>query len=344
MVDTSSTWPIGLIIQTVGYGINIFGKHVMRRAGVEKKPGCSWLYLYSAILVTTMGIMEVFALMFMPSSVASACAGLAQVWNCVLAPFTLGEPLTRQRLAASAIILVGTVAAAVCAGSEGANHDSTRAEFISMLESDTAIVFYAIMGSSATVSLLLYLYGPASTPRALCIAIFGGGSAGLYFFETIAIDLATPCVFDTAEACSALVPNSTVPYNPGADPLFLSFSLCALFFGFFFCLVVLAFGLRTYPALLLVTLYEAFVVIFGNLSGLLVLGEYEALSGGQLAGFSVATLVIVLGLLTLLVWPTRLLGDGDAVVYAGPHASAGREAGTKRPPGEASTLLPSGKA
>ena len=101
-------------------------------------------------------------------------------------------------------------------------------------------------------------------------------------------------------------------------------------------LQVLAWGLRTYPALTLITVYEAFLVISGNLCGLLVMHEAHGMSASQLVGFGCSTCLIVVGLAAVLVWPTSLLGDGDIPV---PYPCARPSRTLRSGKGESGVLL-----
>ena len=57
--------------------------------------------------------LDSYALTMAPVSVISTCAGLAVVWNVVLAPCTLGEQLTQVRVGAATAIVLGTLSMGV---------------------------------------------------------------------------------------------------------------------------------------------------------------------------------------------------------------------------------------
>lgn len=63
-------------------------------------------------------VLEVVSFGFAPQSTLAPLNGLALVWNTLLAPFTLGESLTANRVAACSIITASMVAIALV-GKEG---------------------------------------------------------------------------------------------------------------------------------------------------------------------------------------------------------------------------------
>lgn len=358
--DVSSTWPIGFVIQAASYGLNILGKHFMRHAGSRGERFCmSWKYAVAFLLLACDVVFSNFALTYASQSIISSCAGLAQVWNCLLAPLTLGEALTVQKATASAIVVVGTVAAAVSVGES--SEDLNRAELIALLTTGASIAFYILEAGWLVGATVLAVRGPQHL-RAFFFAGVAGAFAGIYFFQTIAVYLAEPCILGTVAECDALVaPDSG--YNPLSDPLFYWFVILAVLLGWVVAIGLLSYGLRTYDALYLITMYEAFVVVVGNLNGLLVMGDAQHMTAGQLVAFSISTAVIVLGLLVLLYWPKAWLGDGERPLPPAPMhglARLGRLLGErdappppqdqdqamtkKRPLSEASELLPGGPA
>ena len=243
-----------------------------------------------------------WALTYAASSVVAACAGLAQVWNCLLAPYTLGEQLTHQRAAAAFTVVIGTVAAA-CFG-PSRSEDLTRDEYLALLTTGEAVTYYVLWSCWQLFATGMALRGPVSeVVRGGFLGSVAGNFGGIYFFETIAVDLGDACVLGTEADCVAL---GGVGYSVWADPVFWLFVVAALVLGWVVALGLLAYALRAFEALFMVTVYETALIVSGNLCGLLVMGEVDGMSGGSLAGFLISNAVSISGLFLLHYWPSAL--------------------------------------
>jgi len=258
---------------------------------------------------------------------------MAQVWNCLLAPYTLAEVLTVQRLVASIVIIGGTVAAALF----GPTRDtSTRGELLGLLTTGEAIGYYVAFAVWQCFAAFMTFLGPPHL-RGPFLGSLAGAFGGVMFFQTVAVDLSYDCIFGTAEKCDAI---GGPGYQPELDPFFWCMTLFAILFGYFAALGLLAYGLRTFEALFMVTIYETALIISGNLCGLLVLGEIKSMNAGSIAGYVLANFVVVSGLFILQRWPSSCLDPERAIPM--PYAERCQHVAAKADapsPNEASELL-----
>ena len=106
---------IGVGLDTVATFTGAVGKMLLRHAAVTGNP---WFYplgfLFTGIIDP---VFDAFAYSFAAASIVTACAGLVIVWTVILAPFYLGEPLTRSRACSALLICAGTIGTGVAAWS-----------------------------------------------------------------------------------------------------------------------------------------------------------------------------------------------------------------------------------
>ena len=99
-------WFLGVMLELIGTFFNLLGKQAFRQGALSGKwwwvplGFVGWYILYP--------ICDVLALNYAPSSLVFAVDGIIVVWNVLLAPQTLGEPVTVARLTAAALITLGT--------------------------------------------------------------------------------------------------------------------------------------------------------------------------------------------------------------------------------------------
>ena len=100
-------WVLGVGLDAVATLTGTVGKQLLRYAATTRNP---WYYPLGLFFTGVIDpIFDAAAYSFAAASIVTACAGLVIVWNVLLAPYTLGEPLTPSRKWAAALICVGTV-------------------------------------------------------------------------------------------------------------------------------------------------------------------------------------------------------------------------------------------
>ncbi|MDC0525851.1 hypothetical protein OAO87_02535 [bacterium] len=135
-------WVVGFLLESLGQLFNVCGKHLLRIAGKRQANYCTWEYQIGNLLMVTYVLFDLVAVRKASQAIVTACGGTAQAWNCLLAPFTVGEALTRQKLIGALVIAAGTVGAGSSQRAQATNesHDELTAH----LTSATAICFYTL--------------------------------------------------------------------------------------------------------------------------------------------------------------------------------------------------------
>ena len=105
--DKMFGWVLGVGLDAVATLTGTVGKQLLRYAATTRNPWYYPLGLFFTGIIDP--IFDAAAYSFAAASIVTACAGLVIVWNVLLAPYTLGEPLTPSRKWAAALICVGTV-------------------------------------------------------------------------------------------------------------------------------------------------------------------------------------------------------------------------------------------
>ena len=132
-------WPIGLLLDAVATLAGTGGKQLLRHAALTGKHR---YYALGLILTAVIDpIFDVAAYTYAAQSIIAAAAGLVVVWNVLLAPYTLGEALTRERKLGSALIFAGTLLVGV-SGSH-AEVERTPAQYLSLFARPEACAYYA---------------------------------------------------------------------------------------------------------------------------------------------------------------------------------------------------------
>ena len=102
----ASLWYYGVLLDAVATLSGACGKQLLRHAAVTGEVCYYPLgFLLTAIIDP---LFDVTAYSYAAQSIIAPCAGLAVVWNVLLAPFMLGETVTPARAAGAAFICLGT--------------------------------------------------------------------------------------------------------------------------------------------------------------------------------------------------------------------------------------------
>ena len=132
-----STWLAAVGVELCSTFLNVAGKQCFRQAHVAN------LKIYYVFAVLLMGISTAtssIAMLLGPNTLVSAIDGMIIVWNILLAPYTLGEPITVGRLTAGIVITFGTCMTAIF----GNHHNvlQTPTQYDEAILAWNAVVYY----------------------------------------------------------------------------------------------------------------------------------------------------------------------------------------------------------
>jgi len=294
---TNNLWWVGVLLDAVATLAGTAGKQLLRHASVTKK-----LRYYPLGLVCTAMIdpaFDISAYSFAAQSIIAPCAGMVVVWNVLLAPITLGEQLTWTRKLGALLICLGTI----CVGLFG-NHsevDRTVAEYLELFARGASLVYYFLFVLWSAVCWHFYKRGSPYV-SGFFVGAYGGSLAGNMFTTKAVVEM-LECLATSEEG----VP-SGCEQNPFLTPwpyLFILISLTLACVS----LYLLALGLTKFEALYMITVFEGFMIISGAISGNVVMYEAEGQPLYMLVLYSLAILLILLGLYILCRGEQRLAVD-----------------------------------
>lgn len=148
---SDNLWYLGVSLELMGTFLNVLGKHAIRRGALHK---LWWWYVLGMLgWVILYPVFNILALNYAPTNIVFSVDGIIVVWNVLLAPCTLGEAVTFQRMTASFIITIGTIGAGVF-GSHS-DIDSTSEEYVRAYSSASATVYYVLLVVVAFTGYLL---------------------------------------------------------------------------------------------------------------------------------------------------------------------------------------------
>lgn len=305
-------YALGIASELVGTLFNVSGKQLVRYAALT---GRNWPLLIGVLLWEGVyPLFDMVALLLAPESTVLSVDGMIVVWNIILAPYTLGEPITLSKLVAASVVTLGTAGAGVF-GSKG-ERERTSGEYLQLLGQPNSIVYYCIwlliVLSSAA---LLHRYELRSRVSGLWQGVLAGWFGGSAFILKVVLEYVKE-----GEWWSG--------YLWAFVALFGLYVSCAI--------LMLSFALKRHESTFIIPIYEGTVVLNGAINGYLVLNDYEGEAyRWQIATYWMSILVILFGLYLLVWWPAGVLGDGDAVVrwmnhhLRRPPGPTGREGGVR---------------
>ncbi len=294
-VTDNPLWYIGVLLDAVATLAGTGGKQLLRFAVITKNP---WYYPLGLVCTAMIDpAFDIAAYGFAAQSIIAPMAGMVVVWNIIIAPFTLGERLTRPRAAGAVLIILGTL----CVGLFGNHHEHKRSvdDYLTLFSSGLAITYYLVFAAWSAACSYYYVRG---TPfvSGFAIGALGGSLAGNMFTTKACVEM-IKCVATSEEDDPCEI---GCAYNPFYTPFPYLFMLISLTLA---CvsLYMLAVGLRTFEALYMITIFEGFMIVSGSISGNLVLYELEGQPTSSLALYSGAIVLILVGLYVLLVGESR---------------------------------------
>jgi hypothetical protein len=297
-----NSWWVGVLLEGFGAGLSASGKLMWRYAAMSRDP-VKWYAMGSLLSMVFYPVLDTTAYIFTSQQILSASSGYIISFNVLGATILLHETLTVSRACGVLVIVMGS-AASVAFGNH-LQYNYSAADYWNLLLQPSAIVYYAGLGGWLSFSAWALLTRRGSqvldvSLRPVLMAALGGSCSGNMWVTKVAMEL-LECT-TRATGCALSVLMST------AGLLLVTVSIHLV------SLALLAYALRTGSALQLVTTYEAFSLLTSALSSALVLSEYTGMSANRLFIFyATGVLPIMVGLLLLAAWPTRIFGDGERV-------------------------------
>ena len=289
-------WFVGVLLDAVATLAGTGGKQLLRYAVVTKNP---WYYPLGLVCTAVIDpAFDISAYGFAAQSIIAPMAGMVVVWNIMIAPFTLGERLTRSRTIGALLIVIGTL----FVGIFGNHKEFKRSvdDYLDLFSSSLALTYYFAFAIFTGACVHFYKHG---TPfvSGFSIGALGGALAGNMFTTKAVVEM-MKCVATTdADADPCATPCSFNPFLTIWPYLFVTVSLTLACVS----LYMLAVGLRHFEALYMITVFEGFMIVSGSLSGNLVMYEMEGQPAHLLALYSLAIGVILVGLFVLLQGESR---------------------------------------
>ncbi|EOD25471.1 hypothetical protein EMIHUDRAFT_237702 [Emiliania huxleyi CCMP1516] len=253
-------WPIGLLLDAVATLAGTGGKQLLRHAALTGKHR---YYALGLILTAVIDpIFDVAAYTYAAQSIIAAAAGLVVVWNVLLAPYTLGEALTRERKLGSALIFSGTLLVGV-SGSH-AEVERTPAQYLSLFARPEACAYYASFAAwIAVCAARLCRVGAGKVERGFLVAAAAGSLGGNTFTTKAASELLASGAADPeCDGCPFRSPAFYLLAGCTAATASTALLLLGLVRALDFHTV-----LREHDALFAITVYSGFYILSGALRG-----------------------------------------------------------------------------
>ncbi|GMH87285.1 hypothetical protein TrST_g6485 [Triparma strigata] len=229
--------------------------------------------------------LDMLSLYFAPQTLFAATAGTGTVFNLILSKYILGEMPT-------SLDIYGAIA--VCVGCTGiawseANIVPTEDNYEDMIERfDSPSFLMYLAWTTVFISTLLFVTVQDSTSccpeglRKFAFGSLGGSIGGQYYLVKSSISL----VANSEKADGGSVFEEFDTY------LIIGGAIMAAAGG----VIVLNFGLKKYHALFIAPMYQAFLVIYGSISGAVFYQELSSLAFGELMMFSFSFVVMIMGI------------------------------------------------
>ena len=286
MEGESTEWMIGVLLDVVATLAGTVGKQFLRFAAVRQN---AWYYPLGLFFTGVIDpIFDAGAYSFAAASIITACAGMVIVWNVLLAPYTLGEPLTRPRMWGSAMIAVGTIFTGVFGNHTEVNRSVE--EYLELFSRPAALVYYGCMVAAVA---FCWVKGrdPNLSPQmsGYYMSTVAGILAGNTFTTKAVVEM-VECVSESSAHCESNPFLTVWPY------VFICGTL--VFSGG--SLLILAIALRGSEALASITIFEGFMIITGAVQGNIVMDEARDVDWINFVGYCENVFLILAGLGVLL--------------------------------------------
>ena len=291
------SWIIGFLLGLTGTAGNVLVKICWRYHHInpDTRRGI-WIHRLGTVLVPMAATADTAAFGFAPQALCAATAGMAPVFNLLLAPKLLGESWTSKDLVGACLVVAG------CAGvgftTSGADLDGSYAELMAMFSSTRFIAFCAGMACYlAFLVAVITLPLPSSFDpdgtfalcRKLAWGCLGGSVSGFLVFTSVGtrfLPLSTGCRQPEAtEPCGDDDPWG----QPKSWAIVVFPALSVAIIG----VVLLERALSRYSAIYITPMYQSSFVLMGAISGVCSTWQEQPLAAHTHALLSGADLVLL---------------------------------------------------
>ena len=265
-------WIIGLMLGLTGTAGNVLVKICWRYHHInpDTRHGL-WIHRLGTVLVPMAATADTAAFGFAPQALCAATAGMAPVFNLMLAPKLLGESWTTKDLIGAFLVVAG------CGGvglttSEAGHLDDSYAELMGIFSSMRFITFCigVAIYFAFLVAVIVFPLPPTFDPdstfalcRKLAWGCLGGSMSGFLVFTSVGtrfLPLSTGCRQPEAtEPCGDDDPWG----QPKSWAIVVAPALSVAIIG----VVLLERALSRYSAIYITPIYQSTFVLMGSISG-----------------------------------------------------------------------------
>jgi len=279
------TCVIGVGLEVLSTLSGTAGKQLIRFSELHKRraPRSAKVTFTLGLIINTIAgpVLDMGAYSFAPQSLIAPFGGLDVIWNAALAPYILKEKLTRSRLAACALIFLGTLSSAAF-GSH-----SEEEYTIEMLEEKLVdwrcIVYFVVFAAWILFNVLVPMRRPkGDIIRGMSLGMTAGTLAGNMFCVKAFVEL----VETSIRTGDGEIWLHWLPYASLAGAAFFALSNV----GF------MTRGLLEFEALFMVTIYEGSMVFSNCLSASVILLELNDLEWWRVAGYCLCMALVLAGM------------------------------------------------
>ncbi|GMI18239.1 hypothetical protein TrLO_g7047 [Triparma laevis f. longispina] len=247
-------------------------------------------------------VLDMLSLYFAPQTLFAATAGTGTVFNLILSHYILKEKPTSLDIYGAIAVLIGCTG---IAWSE-ANIVPTEDNYEKMIERFESPAFLSYL-SITTIFISTLLFVTVQNSESCCpeglrkfaYGSLGGSIGGQYYLVKSSISLV---------ANSETVTGGSV-FQEFDSYLIIGGAILAAAGG----VIVLNFGLKKYDALFIAPMYQAFLVIYGSVSGAVFYQELSDLTFGELMMFCFSFVVMIMGICCCM-WREGEEGGGKGLV------------------------------
>lgn len=292
---------LGILLSFLQTFFGALGKDFFRLAFTSDNRIYFVIGTISSIIIDP--ILNISALRFSTYAIVSACSAFAVFWNIILAPCILRERITRMRLIACGLIMLGTVWVGVFGPDHKSNYSGEQ--WLALLGSAHAVIYYVFLFAWIGFAYWRWRRAPSFEGRAWG-SMLGGTLGG----NTFPIEGAL-AIF----SCQDNPPDSPAACYMGSPwlewQLYLLGLLTLIAAGG--SLLVLAMTLEHAEALDAVSIFTGVQIVFSALSANIVLNAAQTLTTVQFMFYAIGLAIILLGLMLLSIremqWPCKVADE-----------------------------------
>jgi hypothetical protein len=269
--ESDMGWLIGLMLGLIGTAGNVIVKICWRYHHInpETRKGL-WIHRLGTVLVPMAATADTAAFGFAPQALCASTAGMAPVFNLLLAPKLLGETWSCQDLIAAGLVVIGCTGVSLTTSE--ADKDQPYAELMAMFSSQQFINFSIgmLLYFAALTAIIVAPLPPAVDPdgtfalcRKLSWGCLGGSVSGFLLFTSVGtrfLPLSTGCrKAGATEPCGDDDPWG----QPKSWAIVVAPALTVAILGVW----LLERALSRYSAIYVTPMYQSTFVLMGAISG-----------------------------------------------------------------------------